>query len=1175
LQANLFERAPCDAVSLAFAAQSCSSDPYALIDSGANEHVLRDLPVAHHSSNCSASLSKVAIRTAGGQILHAEQAGDVALQLSSGASLHLSSALHHPGAARNLLSVYKLLVQHDLQGVYFTRESAELIARDGRILHTALQQNGVYALELASTAAAAGALESFAGAAEDAAGVSIQRWHERLNHASATVLNRLIRGKSLAGFDASRTTSLAELDCEACRLGKQPHSSHAAAVPSEHRAAAPLERVDWDYFGPVSTVSLGGAIGALVGVCRFSNYGWVFLLKGRDQIQARLIEWAKNMRNRFGRFPATLHFDNAPEFHGDRLSSFCSDSGIQRSYSPFYDAALNGAAERFIRTLIEAATTAMLRAGAPKALWGEATLLVAHVYNLVRTNEGDDLRTAEQRLSGAAVPPRVHHLRPFGCTAYVRLESVDVPGKFDAVAAKLVFVGYADVGAWRFLHPSTLRVVVSIHAKFAESDFTAMAALQQTLQETDDAEEEADDDYLARITERNEIELVKRFSLQDTQAAVQQQQAPAAPGALPANSEPPVIDMPAADPHPIPAGAAPPAARAQPTGRRTRGTAPTRQSARSNRGQPPARLGMVSPGELGQALRMEVCAFETAVVAEVTAGAPSPPTDPRSYREAMAREPAEAAAWQASFRREEDSLLSKGVFTVVDQLPPGARCLSPKIVFKVKTDGDGRMLQENAFKTRLTAMGNEQRAGVDYGETYSSAMTLTSLRVLLCIAAFYGLLIGHIDAVTAYLNAALDRVQYMRAPPGMRSAKVGQFLKLHRALYGLHQSGRLWAELLIRTLLSIGFVPCTHGDPYVLVRLSRSGHTLYIGVYVDDMPTLVHPSDQAELQEVIHQLGTHFTITFTPAVHTLLGMRILRDAATGAYRIHQQAYVDKLLEQCGMAACNPCATPEPTNAASSASSQQASDAAGEASAASGGGERARVTAANFRAVVGALFWLSNGARCAANPDEEALALARRVLRYLAGTRSHCLIYPAAARAAATPHGAPAATAACSIPVLEAFSDSDYAGDEATSKSTSGALLKLHGSPVHWLCKQQSTVSRSSSEAEYVAAGECGRIIVWLRVLLAELGCAQALPTPLRIDNETTIAMTSDDGQQFPRRKHIRVVYHWIREAAQDGFMQPVWVPTERQEADLLTKSLGRVIFQRLCQLIAGAPIASS
>jgi len=1161
VQANMFERVKTtDSGSVALAAVSRSADPYALVDTGANEHVLRDLPSSDGASiESDAALPTVPIRTAGGQILEAQQAGDVSLELVNGDTLHLGSALHHTGAARNLLSVYKLIMQHNLQGVYFTRETAEFITSRGSIMCTAVVQNGVYALALANSVA-----QAFDVSAVGAPAVSIQVWHARLNHASATVLNRLIKGKSLAGFDASRSTTVAELDCEACRLGKQPHCSHASAVPAEYHATSPLERVDWDYFGPVSTVSLGGAVGALVGVCRFSNYGWVFLLKARDQIQARLIEWAEHMRNRFARYPAIMHFDNAPEFLGDRLSHFCEKNGIKTSYSPFYDAALNGAAERFIRTIIEAATTALLRAGSPKVLWGEATLVAAHVYNLVRTNEGDDLRTAEQRLSGAAAAPRVHHLRAFGCTAYVRLESVDVPGKFDAVASKQVFVGYADVGAWRFIHPTTARVTVSIHAKFVENDFTAMATLRQTLQETDEhAEEEDDNAYFGRIAEKNEIELAKFISLQQPQ---QQQHQDAA------SAEPDVVKISTAEPHPIPAGQAPPAAQAR--GKRAKGAAPTRQMTRSNRGQPPARMGMVSPGDIGQAQRVEVCAFEAAVCAEVSAGAPSPPSDPRTWREAMAREPAEAAEWVAGFRREEDALIAKKVFVVVDSLPPGARCLGTKLVMKTVRDGDGRIAKENPRKVRLTAMGNEQRAGIDYEDTWSSAMTLTSLRVLLCIAAFYSLIIGHIDVCTAYLNADLDRPQYMRAPQGMHSASPGQFLKLLKALYGLHQSGRLWAELLISILLSIGFTQCQWGDPYVLVRRSRSGRFLFIGVYVDDMPTAVHAEDQTEMGEVIEQLRGHFKITVQPEVHTLLGMRIIRDATTGAYRVHQQAYVEKMLEQFGMAACNPCDTPESTSA-SSGGSPHLSDAAGSAvgdsasaSAASGGGARATVTLSNFRAVVGALYWLCNGtrydiahavnrlARSTANPDEGALSAARRVLRYLAGTRSHSLIY-----------SPPIAGAV--IPTLEAFSDSDYAGDEATSKSTSGGLLKLNKTPVHWFCKLQSTVSRSSSEAEYVAAGECGRVIVWLRVLLAELGCAQTLPTPLRVDNETAIAMTTDDGQSFPRRKHIRVVYHWIREAARDGFLVPVWVPTELQQADLLTKSLGRIVFQRLCQLIAG------
>jgi hypothetical protein len=339
------------------------------------------------------------------------------------------------------------------------------------------------------------------------------------------------------------------------------------------------------------------------------------------------------------------------------------------------------------------------------------------------------------------------------------------------------------------------------------------------------------------------------------------------------------------------------------------------------------------------------------------------------------------------------------------------------------------------------------------------------------------------------------------------------------------------------------------------------------------MPIAFHEVDAAEMAEVVEQLRGHFKITVADEVHTLLGMRIQRDEATGAYRVHQQAYAEKVLEQFGMARCNPAHTPEAASSSSKPAGE--SDAAGEAEsdpasagAAPGGVDRPRVTAANFRALVGALFWLSNGtrydiahavnrlARCVECPDSDALALAHRVLRYLSGTRSQGLFYSAGNSAPLT---------------LEAFSDSDYAGDEATSKSTTGAMLKLGGAPIHWLCKQQSTVSRSSSEAEYIAAGECGRIIVWLRVLLAELGCAQEFPTPLRIDNETAIAMTSDDGRQFPRRKHIRVVYHWIREAVQDGFIEPLWVASEQQQADLLTKSLGRVTFQRLCAQINNSP----
>ena len=283
----------------------------------------------------------------------------------------------------------------------------------------------------------------------------------------------------------------------------------------------------------------------------------------------------------------------------------------------------------------------------------------------------------------------------------------------------------------------------------------------------------------------------------------------------------PAEDVPASAEHPLPAGSVP--ATAARRRRRNRGGVQSDSVRRSSRiRKTTVQFGMVAPGDIGQAVLAQVCAAEN----EATGGdsVPSLPSDPRTYAEAMKSK--DAAGWRESFRREEDALIEKGVFTVVDSLPPDARCVGAKIVFRTKTDGDGRPLAKNALKTSLTAMGNQQKAGVDYGETFSSAMSLTSLRLLVRLAAHKAMRIGHIDVSTAYLNADLDRPIYMRAPPGMHSARPGQFLLLKKALYGLHQSGRLWAELLISVLISLGFFACENGDPYVLVRLSRTGRML-------------------------------------------------------------------------------------------------------------------------------------------------------------------------------------------------------------------------------------------------------------------------------------------------------------------------------------------------------------
>ena len=56
--------------------------------------------------------------------------------------------------------------------------------------------------------------------------------------------------------------------------------------------------------------------------------------------------------------------------------------------------------------------------------------------------------------------------------------------------------------------------------------------------------------------------------------------------------------------------------------------------------------------------------------------------------------------------------------------------------------------------------------------------------------------------------------------------------------------------------------------------------------------------------------------------------------------------------------------------------------------------------------------------------------------------------------------------------LGLFQDSDFVGDSEDSKSTSGGILCIFGShtfvPISWMCKNQTSVSRSSTEAEIIS-----------------------------------------------------------------------------------------------------------
>ena len=127
--------------------------------------------------------------------------------------------------------------------------------------------------------------------------------------------------------------------------------------------------------------------------------------------------------------------------------------------------------------------------------------------------------------------------------------------------------------------------------------------------------------------------------------------------------------------------------------------------------------------------------------------------------------------------------------------------------------------------------------------------------------------------------------------------------------------------------------------------------------------------------------------------------------------------------------------------------------------------------------------------------------------------------------------------------LIGFSDSDWAGDISTRRSTSGHVFQINGSTVSWKSKKQNSVALSSTEAEYMALSEATKELLWLKMLFDNIGINQSSIT-LNEDNQGCIALAKNPGDH-PKTKHISIRYHYIREHVKSGIMDLHYIDTRK------------------------------
>ena len=165
------------------------------------------------------------------------------------------------------------------------------------------------------------------------------------------------------------------------------------------------------------------------------------------------------------------------------------------------------------------------------------------------------------------------------------------------------------------------------------------------------------------------------------------------------------------------------------------------------------------------------------------------------------------------------------------------------------------------------------------------------------------------------------------------------------------------------------------------------------------------------------------------------------------------------------------------------------------------------------------------------------------MRYLKGSPGQGLFYPASG----------------SIHI-QAFSDSDWAGCRDTRRAITGYSIFLGNSLISWKSKKQSTVSRSSSKAEYRALATTTCEIQWLTYLLLEFRISFNQPANLFCDNNSAIQIASN--QVFHERtKHIELDCHIVREKCLSGLLKLLPVRSSMQLADAFTKALQPASFK--------------
>ena len=346
---------------------------------------------------------------------------------------------------------------------------------------------------------------------------------------------------------------------------------------------------------------------------------------------------------------------------------------------------------------------------------------------------------------------------------------------------------------------------------------------------------------------------------------------------------------------------------------------------------------------------------------------------------------------------------------------------------------------------------------MDYYETFALVAKLITVRCLLAIAAARSWSLHQLDVQNAFLHGELKEEVYILPPPGYSRQGENLVCRLNKSIYSLKQASRNWFFKLSTAIQKAGFQQSM--ADYSLFTQVRGDSFTAVLMYVDDM--IITGNDISAIITLKAFLHEQFQIKDLGELKYFLGIKVARSKE--GICISQCKYTLDILDDMGLLGAAPSSVPMEQNLKLNSTN----------------GELIK-NPSQYRRLVGRLIYLSitrpdicysvnHLSQFMNQPRKSHFDAAIRVLRYLKGTPGQGLLFPAKNNLK-----------------LVGYCDADWASCPTTRRSVTGYCVFLGNSLISWKTKKQSTVSRSSAEAEYRSMAAITCEFTWLRYLLQDL-----------------------------------------------------------------------------------------